>query len=92
MKNVFRDNPVDGTLSFPGPSENTVETAVICTITGKLALEYCGENTREEEFWKGTAPQYYCTLHDISGGAFLPDTTLPDFTEYDMNYTDHGEN
>ncbi len=92
MKNVFRDNPADGTLSFSGPSENSVETAVICTITGKLALEYCGENSRQEEFWKGTAPQYYCTLHDISGGAFLPDTTLPDFTEYDMNYTDHGDN
>ncbi len=92
MKSVFRDNPADGTLSFPGPSENSIETAVICTITGQLALEYCGENSRQEEFWKGTAPQYYCTLHDISGGAFLPDTTLPDFTEYDMNYTDHGEN
>ncbi|MCK4505565.1 MAG: PBP1A family penicillin-binding protein [Candidatus Aegiribacteria sp.] len=92
MKNVFRDNPADGTLSFPDPSENTVETAVICTITGKLALEYCGENSRLEEFWKGTAPQYYCTLHDYSDGAFLPDTTLPDFTEYDMNYTDHGDN
>ncbi len=92
MKSVFRDNPADGTFSFPDPSENTVETAVICTITGKLATEYCGENSRQEEFWKGTAPQYYCTLHDISGGAFLPDTTLPDFTEYDMNYTDNGAN
>ena len=92
MKSVFRDNPADGTLSFPDPSENTVETAVICTITGKLATEYCGENSRQEEFWKGTAPQYYCTLHDILGGAFLPDTTLPDFTEYDMNYTDNGAN
>lgn len=92
MKNVFRDNPAGETLAFPDPSENTVETAVICTITGMLALEYCGENSRLEEFWKGTAPQYYCTLHDISAGAFLPDTTLPDFTEYDMNYTDHGDN
>lgn len=92
MKNLFKDNHADGTLAFPGPSENSIETAVICTITGKLATEFCGENSRQEEFWKGTAPQYYCTLHDISGGGFLPDTTLPDFTEYDMNYTDHGEN
>ena len=92
MKAVFRNNPADGTLSFPDPPENTIETAVICTITGKLALEYCGENTRQEEFWKGTAPQYYCTLHDYTDGTFLPDTTLPDFTEYDINYTDHGVN
>ena len=92
MKDVFRDNPADGTLSFPGPPDNSVESAVICTITGKLALEFCGENTRQEEFWNGTAPQYYCALHDYSEGVFLPDTTLPDFTEYDMNYTNHGVN
>jgi len=92
MRGVFEDIPSDSTVSYPEPPENSVETAVICTITGKLALETCGENTRLEEFWQGTAPQYYCTLHDYSDGAFLPDTTLPDFTEYDMNYTNNGVN
>ncbi|MCD4701567.1 MAG: PBP1A family penicillin-binding protein [Candidatus Aegiribacteria sp.] len=92
MKDYFEDIPVDSTVAFPGPPENSVETAVICTITGELALATCGENTRQEEFWQGTAPQHYCTLHDYSGGAFLPDTTLPDFTEFDMNYTNHGAN
>ncbi len=92
MRGVFEDVPADSTVSFPGPPPNSVETAIICTITGKLALETCGENTRQEEFWEGTAPQDYCTLHDYSAGTFLPDTTLPDFTEFDMNYTNNGEN
>jgi penicillin-binding protein 1A len=92
MRGVFEDNPADATVVFPDPPDNSVETAIICTITGQLALETCGENTRQEEFWEGTAPQYYCTLHDYSTGTFLPDTTLPDFTEFDMNYTNHGAN
>ncbi|MCK5117140.1 MAG: hypothetical protein KAR44_11100, partial [Candidatus Aegiribacteria sp.] len=92
MRGVFEDVPADSTVGFPGPPENSVETAIICTITGQLALETCGENTRQEEFWEGTAPQYYCTLHDYSTGTFLPDTTLPDFTEFDLNYTNHGAN
>ena len=92
MRGVFEDNAADSTVAFPGPPPNSVETAIICTITGKLALETCGENTRQEEFWEGTAPQDYCTLHDYSTGTFLPDTTLPDFTEFDMNYTNHGAN
>ncbi|MCD4774482.1 MAG: PBP1A family penicillin-binding protein [Candidatus Aegiribacteria sp.] len=92
MRDALRDIPVDSTVAFPGPPDNSVETATICTITGKLALASCGEYARQEEFWKGTAPQHYCTLHDYSDGAFLPDTTLPDFTEFDMNYTNNGEN
>jgi len=92
MRGVFEDTPTDSTISFPAPPANSIETAVICTITGKLALATCGENTRQEEFWQGTAPQHYCTLHDYSDGAFLPDTTLPDFTEFDMNYTNPGVN
>lgn len=92
MRGVFEDAPADSSVTFPGPPLNSVETAVICTITGKLALETCGENTRQEEFWQGTAPQRYCTLHDYSGGTFLPDTTLPDFTEFDIHYTNHGVN
>jgi len=92
MRGVFEDIPADSSVAFPGPPENSVETAIICTITGKLALETCGENTRQEEFWEGTAPQHYCTLHDYSTGTFLPDTTLPDFTEFDLNYTNHGVN
>ena len=90
MRSVFSEIPSDSIVNFPRPPENSVETAVICTITGKLALESCGENTREEEFWEGTAPQDYCTLHDYGEDAFLPDTTMPDFTEFDMNYTTHG--
>jgi membrane carboxypeptidase/penicillin-binding protein len=92
MRDALRDIPVDSTVAFPRPPDNSIETAIICTITGKLALASCGEYAREEEFWEGTAPQQYCTLHDYSEGAFLPDTTLPDFTEYDMNYTDNGVN
>ena len=90
IRDALRDVPVDSTVAFPGPPDNSIETAIICTITGKLALASCGEYARQEEFWEGTAPQHYCTLHDYSGGAFLPDTTLPDFTEYDMNYTNNG--
>ena len=92
MRGVFEDVPADSSVVFPGPPENSVETAIICTITGQLALETCGENTRQEEFWEGTAPQHYCTLHDYSAGTFLPDTTLPDFTEFDLNYTNNGAN
>jgi membrane carboxypeptidase/penicillin-binding protein len=92
MRDALRDIPVDSTVAFPGPPENSVETAIICTITGKLALESCGEYARQEEFWEGTAPQHYCTLHNYSNGVFLPDTTLPDFTEFDMNYTNNGVN
>ncbi len=92
MRGVFEDIPANSSVAFPDPPVNSVETAIICTITGQLALETCGENTRQEEFWEGTAPQNYCTLHDYSDGAFLPDTTLPDFTEFDMNYTNHGAN
>jgi len=90
MRGVLEDIPSDSTVAFPVPPDNSIETAVICTITGQLALESCGENTRQEEFWEGTAPQHYCTLHDYTDGTFLPDTTLPDFTEFDINYTNHG--
>lgn len=90
MRGVLEPLPAGSTVGFPDPPENSVESAVICTITGKLALESCGENTRQEEFWEGTAPQDYCTLHDYGDEAFLPDTTIPDFTEFDMNYTTHG--
>jgi len=85
MRGVFSDLPPDSTVVFPGPPENSVETAVICTITGKLALETCGEHTRQEEFWQGTAPTEYCPLHDYESDTFLPDTTIPDFTEFDMS-------
>lgn len=90
MRGYLRDLPPDSLLAFPGPAENTVETAVICTITGSLALETCGEHARQEEFWKGTAPADYCRLHDYSGRGFLPDTTLPDFTEFDISQTNRN--
>ncbi len=90
MRGVLEDLPSDSAVAFPAAPLNSVESAVVCTITGSLALETCGENSRQEEFWQGTAPQNYCTLHDYSDAAFLPDTTLPDFTEFDINYNDHG--
>ncbi|MBD3278887.1 MAG: PBP1A family penicillin-binding protein [Candidatus Aegiribacteria sp.] len=92
MRKVFAHVPADSTVAFPEPPENSVESAAICTITGKLALETCGEYAREEEFWQGTAPQDYCTLHDYSGQGFMPDTTMPDFTEFDNTYRNHGVN
>lgn len=92
MRGILGNIQSDSTVTFPCPPENSIETAVICTITGQLALASCAENTRREEFWQGTSPQHYCTLHDYSEGAFLPDTTLPDFTEFDMNYTNPGAN
>jgi len=83
MRQVFADSPADSMIAFPGAPINSIETAAICTISGKLALAECGENTRLEEFWQGTAPTAYCTLHDYGTTGFLPDTTLPDFTEFD---------
>ncbi len=84
MRSVFRDAPADSSLAFPGPTPGTVESAVICGITGQLAVAGCGEHAREELFWKGTAPTGFCRLHEGDGG-LMPDTTLPDFTEFDMS-------
>lgn len=90
MRGALEELPSGTLMDFPDAPENSVESAVICTITGKLALEACGEYAREEEFWEGTAPRDYCTLHDYGEEAFQPDTTVPDFTEFDMNYTPRG--
>jgi penicillin-binding protein 1A len=89
MRDVFRDSPADSTMAFPQAPPNEIETAVICTLTGQLALPTCGEHARLEEFWRGTAPTTYCTLHDYGTG-FKPDTTLPDFTEFDSGYSGEG--
>ncbi len=87
MRKVFAENPAGSLMDFPGPSPNSVDTTVICTVSGKLALESCGENARMEEFWQGTAPTEYCNLHDMGEQPFLRDTTVPDFTEFDVNFT-----
>jgi penicillin-binding protein 1A len=91
MRQVFQNDQTTE-IRFPEAPENSIETAVICTITGKLALEGCGEHSRQEEFWQGTAPTRYCTLHDFTDDPFLPDTTLPDFTEFDMGHNSPGVN
>jgi membrane carboxypeptidase/penicillin-binding protein len=89
MRDVFRDSPADPALTFPSAPSGEIETAVICTITGQLALPACGAHARQEEFWRGTAPTTYCTLHDYGTG-FMPDTTIPDFTEFDSGYSGEG--
>lgn len=91
MRNVFRDSPSDPLMAFPAAPQGTIETAVICGVTGDLALATCGELARQEEFWTGTAPVGYCTLHDF-GTSFMPDTTVPDFTEFDNRYRGGGSN
>jgi len=89
MRRVFLDAPAEPAMSFPSPPSNSIETAVICTITGRLATAGCGGHARLEEFWRGTAPTEYCTLHDDASG-FLPDTTMPDFTVFDSGYGGGG--
>lgn len=90
MRQVFRDTPTESILSFPSAPSGSIETAAICTISGKLALAGCGESSRLEEFWQGTAPTDYCPLHDYGTTGFLPDTTLPDFTVFDTGTSGGG--
>jgi membrane carboxypeptidase/penicillin-binding protein len=82
MRMAFADADPGEAPSFPSPPDDSVESAIICKMTGMLANANCGEYAMEELFWKGSAPVSYCSLHeDLS--PFDSDTTIPDFTEYD---------
>lgn len=85
MREVFRDVDPSERRYFPEPPEGSVETTIICKITGKLAVAACAENAMEEMFWAGILPTEYCELHqDLS--PFESDTTIPDFTEFDRSF------
>ena len=91
MRMAFADADPAGAPSFPSPPDDSVESAIICKMTGMLANANCGEYAMEELFWKGSAPVSFCTLHeDLS--PFDADTTIPDFIEYDRGLdTGHRE-
>lgn len=82
MRRVFRGADPSRAPSFPDAPSGSIETAVICRLSGCLANAECGDKAVEELFWAGTAPTTYCPIHD-STSPFYSDTTIPDFTEFD---------
>ncbi|MBN1434345.1 PBP1A family penicillin-binding protein, partial [Candidatus Fermentibacterales bacterium] len=89
MRLALRDADRTDPPGFPGPAQDSVESAIICKLTGLLATAECGEYAMEEMFWKGSAPTAYCTLHQRVT-PFEADTTIPDFTEYDRLHRGGG--
>lgn len=89
MRRVFADADRSTAPTFPGPEPDELEQAVICGITGQLANAACAELSREELFWKGTAPTETCRLHTDSTG-FSADTTLGQFSDFDRNFGGGG--
>lgn len=85
MRRVFADADPSIAPDFPGPEPDEIEEAIICRITGQLANAACAENSREELFWRGTAPTAPCELHTDSTG-FSADTTLGEFSDFDRNF------
>jgi penicillin-binding protein 1A len=84
MRMAFADADPADAPGFPGPEPNSVESAVICQVSGQLANAACGERAVSELFWQGTAPVDYCMIHADSS-FFASDSTVPDFTEFDRN-------
>jgi len=89
MRHAFADADPSMAPEFPGPAQDELEQSVICRITGQLANAACGENAREELFWKGTVPTEICRLHSDSIG-FGADTTLGEFSNFDRNFGGGG--
>ncbi len=85
MRKVFADADPAAAPSFPGPEPGEVETAVVCGLTGQLAVAGCGEHAREEAFWAGSSPTDFCMVHTDSIG-FGADTTMGSFSDFDRRF------
>jgi penicillin-binding protein 1A len=85
MRRAFADADPVTAPSFPGPEQGEVEQAVVCGISGQLALSGCAENSREELFWAGTAPTGYCMIHTDTTG-FGADSTMGSFSDFDRRF------
>lgn len=81
MRRAFADADPTAAPSFPGPDQGEVEQAVVCSLSGQLAVAGCGGHARDELFWAGTAPTVYCTIHGESG--FGSDSTMGSFSDFD---------
>lgn len=82
MRRAFANADPASAPSFPGPDQGEVEQAVVCGLSGQLAVSGCGEHAREELFWAGTAPTVYCTIHGEDSG-FGPDSITGSFSDFD---------
>ena len=58
MDIIHRDLP-SRNFSVPGQ----VKQYGICSVSGDLATDYCGESARNEWFEVGKEPKVYCTVH-----------------------------
>jgi penicillin-binding protein 1A len=85
MRKVFADADPAAAPAFPGPEQGEVETAIVCGLTGQLAVAGCGEYAREDLFWAGTAPTTFCMVHGDSTG-FGADTTMGSFSDFDRRF------
>lgn len=82
MRRAFANADPASAPSFPGPDQGEVEQAVVCGLSGQLAVSGCGAHAREELFWAGTAPTVYCTIHG-EGTGFGPDSITGSFSDFD---------
>jgi membrane peptidoglycan carboxypeptidase len=82
MRRAFANADPAAAPSFPGPDQGEVEQAVVCGLSGQLAVAGCGEHAREELFWAGTAPTSYCVIHGDQSG-FGSDSTMGEFSDFD---------
>ncbi|MFO7625806.1 MAG: PBP1A family penicillin-binding protein [Candidatus Fermentibacteraceae bacterium] len=82
MRRAFSDADPASAPSFPGPDQGEVEQAVVCGLSGQLAVAGCGGHAREDLFWAGTAPAVYCIIHGDRSG-FGTDSTMGNFSDFD---------
>lgn len=90
MRRAFADADRAEAPHFPGPEDNSVESTVICSVSGMLANAACGNRAVNELFWRGTVPVSPCIIHTDSS-FFASDTTIIDFTEFDRNLSSGSE-
>lgn len=89
MRRAFSGADPASAPAFPGPDQGEVEQAVICGISGQLAVAECAEHARQELFWAGTVPTSYCMIHTDTTG-FGADSVLGSFSDFDRRFLEGG--